>query len=155
MEPRNRFRRIDSASLCSLAGRYDKYGCPTGLPGWDRFLGSLKGLQIRAQFKFIHFRGFNQRSFSFLELRCECFTKYWLYVLPPTLLHLRDEWRVEGLLSATTLIKKTQFCSEIWKGLQGAKSCRIFSWRMGEFFIIILLFFSLRRIPNAQSPLIW
>jgi hypothetical protein len=29
-------------------GRYDKYGCRTGPPGWDRFLGSLTGLQIRA-----------------------------------------------------------------------------------------------------------
>jgi hypothetical protein len=27
MEPRNRFLGIDSASLCSLAGRYDKQGC--------------------------------------------------------------------------------------------------------------------------------
>ncbi len=35
---------IDSASL---AGRYDKEGCPTGPPAGNRLLGSLKGLQIR------------------------------------------------------------------------------------------------------------
>ncbi len=127
MEPRNRFRGIDSASLCSLAGRYDKYGCPTGLAGWDRFLSSLKDLQIRAQFKFIHFVDLIKDPFlswnwdvsASQNIGCT-------YVPPPTLLHLRDEWRVEGLLPATTLIKKTQFCSEIWKGL-GAKSCMIFS----------------------------
>ncbi len=44
-EPRNRFRGIDSASLCNLGGRYDKYGNRTGQPvyiGWrNRFLGFL------------------------------------------------------------------------------------------------------------------
>ncbi len=42
---------IDSASLCSLAGKCDKY-CSVVVParqGGNRFLGSLKGLQIRAQ----------------------------------------------------------------------------------------------------------
>jgi hypothetical protein len=38
--------RIDSASLRSLAGRYDNPICRTGPPGyigwWNRFLGSLK-----------------------------------------------------------------------------------------------------------------
>jgi hypothetical protein len=48
MEPRNRFRGIDSASLCSLADRYDKRGCRTARPGENRFQGSLKGLQIQA-----------------------------------------------------------------------------------------------------------
>ncbi len=33
---------IDSASLCSLAGRCVKYGCRTGRQAGNRFLGSLK-----------------------------------------------------------------------------------------------------------------
>ncbi len=45
----DRFRGIDSASLCSLAGRYDKQACRTGTPDWESVPGSLKGLQIRAQ----------------------------------------------------------------------------------------------------------
>jgi hypothetical protein len=49
MELRNRFQGIDSASPCSLTSRYDKKGCSTGTPTGNRFLGSLKGLQIRAQ----------------------------------------------------------------------------------------------------------
>ncbi len=43
-EPRSRFQGIDSASLCSLAGRNDSPICRTGPPGidpWNRFLGSL------------------------------------------------------------------------------------------------------------------
>ncbi len=47
--PRNRFQGFDSASLCSLTGHYVKYGCRTGPHAENRFLGSLKGLQIRAQ----------------------------------------------------------------------------------------------------------
>jgi hypothetical protein len=39
--PRNRHRR----AMC-LADRYDKQSCDTGPPGWDRFLGSLRDLQI-------------------------------------------------------------------------------------------------------------
>ncbi len=39
--PRNRLRR----AMC-LAGRYDKHSRDTGPPGWDRFLGSLRDLQI-------------------------------------------------------------------------------------------------------------
>ncbi len=42
MEPRNRSRGIDSAILCSLAGRYDKQGCHTGSPGWESIHGLLK-----------------------------------------------------------------------------------------------------------------
>jgi hypothetical protein len=41
MEPRNRFRGIDSVSLRSLASRYDK-GCPTGRPGWKSIPELLK-----------------------------------------------------------------------------------------------------------------
>jgi hypothetical protein len=33
---------IDSTSLCNLAGRYDKYGCPSVRQAGNRFLGSLK-----------------------------------------------------------------------------------------------------------------
>jgi hypothetical protein len=41
MEPSNRFRVIDFASLCSLAGRwYDKSGCRTGPLGWESITGS-------------------------------------------------------------------------------------------------------------------
>ncbi len=40
---------IDSASLCSLTGRYDKYVVAPARQAGNRFLGSLKGLQIRAQ----------------------------------------------------------------------------------------------------------
>ncbi len=32
---------IDSARLCSLAGRYVKQGCRTGPPGWESILGLL------------------------------------------------------------------------------------------------------------------
>jgi hypothetical protein len=39
---------IDSASLFSMAGRYDKWVVVTGRQAGNRFLGSLKGLQIRA-----------------------------------------------------------------------------------------------------------
>jgi hypothetical protein len=49
-EPRNRFQEIDSAGLVSLVGRYFKLqntGCRTGRQAGNRFLGSLKGLQIR------------------------------------------------------------------------------------------------------------
>jgi hypothetical protein len=42
MGPRNRFRGIDFASLCSLPGRYDKYSCRTGPSGWESILGLLK-----------------------------------------------------------------------------------------------------------------
>jgi hypothetical protein len=42
MEPRNRFRCTDSASLCSQAGRYDKWGCRTGPPCWESIPGLLK-----------------------------------------------------------------------------------------------------------------
>ncbi len=44
---------FDSASLCSLTGRYDKY-CRVLVPGCqdgNQFLGFLKGLQIRAQLR--------------------------------------------------------------------------------------------------------
>jgi hypothetical protein len=62
---RNRFRGIDSASLCSLAGQYDKEGCPTGPPDGNRFLGSLKGLQIRALYigtRFSYVNSMRRRS---------------------------------------------------------------------------------------------
>ncbi len=39
---------IDSASLCSLAGQFDKKGCRTGPPGCESIPGPLKGLKIRA-----------------------------------------------------------------------------------------------------------
>ncbi len=39
MEPRNRFQGIDSASLCSLASRFDKHGCRTGPLGWKSIPG--------------------------------------------------------------------------------------------------------------------
>jgi hypothetical protein len=49
MEPGNRFRGVDSASLCSLpAGRTNRVCVPACQAG-NRFLGSLKGLQIWAQ----------------------------------------------------------------------------------------------------------
>jgi hypothetical protein len=41
-EPRNRFQEIDSPSLCNLAGRYVKYCCHTGPPGWESISGLLK-----------------------------------------------------------------------------------------------------------------
>jgi hypothetical protein len=37
---------IDSASLCSMADRYAKYGCRTGPQAGNRFLGSLKGYKF-------------------------------------------------------------------------------------------------------------
>jgi hypothetical protein len=39
----NRFRGIDAASLCCLAGRYNIQGCRTGPPGWESISGLLKG----------------------------------------------------------------------------------------------------------------
>jgi hypothetical protein len=42
MDPRNRFQGIDSASLCSPAGRYDN-----PIPTW--FLAPIECLKIRAQ----------------------------------------------------------------------------------------------------------
>ncbi len=42
MGTRNRFREIDSTSLCSLAGQYDIKGCRTGPPGWESIPGLLK-----------------------------------------------------------------------------------------------------------------
>jgi hypothetical protein len=42
VEPGNRFQGIDSASPCSLAGRYVKWGCRTGPPGWESIPGLLK-----------------------------------------------------------------------------------------------------------------
>ncbi len=50
MEPRNRFRGIDFASLCGLAGQYDKQGIVPVRQGENRYLVSLKDLQIRAQY---------------------------------------------------------------------------------------------------------
>jgi hypothetical protein len=35
---------IDSARLCSLAGRYVKKGCVTGPPGWESIPASYKVL---------------------------------------------------------------------------------------------------------------
>ncbi len=46
----NQFPGIDSASLCGLAGRYVVLACQAG----NRFLGSLKGLQIRALYLLRH-----------------------------------------------------------------------------------------------------
>ena len=48
MEPRSRFRRIDFTCLCNLSGRYNKYGFVPARQTENRFLGSFKGLQIRA-----------------------------------------------------------------------------------------------------------
>ncbi len=42
MAPRNRFRGIDFASLCSLAGQNDKWGCRTCPLCWESILGLLK-----------------------------------------------------------------------------------------------------------------
>ncbi len=47
-EPMNRFQGIDSASLCSLSGRYVKQGCCTGPP----ILESIPGLFKRFIYKF-------------------------------------------------------------------------------------------------------
>jgi hypothetical protein len=49
MEPRHRFRGIDFASLCSLAGQYDKKGFVPAHQAENRYLVPLKDLQIRAQ----------------------------------------------------------------------------------------------------------
>ncbi len=57
-ELRIRFQGIDSASLCSLAGRYVKKGCVCVVlarQAGNRSLGSSKGLQIRAQYKKIFY----------------------------------------------------------------------------------------------------
>jgi hypothetical protein len=64
MEPRNRFQGIDSASLDSLAGRYEKQGSCNGPPGWESIPwnryslesipGLLKRLQIRALVPAVH-----------------------------------------------------------------------------------------------------
>ncbi len=45
--PRNRFRGIDSISLCSMAGRYVNQGCRTGPTGWESIPGLLKRFTIR------------------------------------------------------------------------------------------------------------
>jgi hypothetical protein len=47
-EPKNRFQGINTASPCSLAGRYDD-------PTPTRFLHRLDCLKIRAQDKLIYF----------------------------------------------------------------------------------------------------
>ncbi len=48
-ESQNRFLRIDSASLCSLAGTVTLFVIPVRIGRQNRFLGSLfKRLQIRA-----------------------------------------------------------------------------------------------------------
>jgi hypothetical protein len=47
-ESRNRFQGIDSASLCSFAGTSNKVVVPAR-QARNRFPGSLKILQIRAQ----------------------------------------------------------------------------------------------------------
>jgi hypothetical protein len=46
MEPRNRFQGINSASLCSLAGRYDN-------PIPTRFLAPIDCLKIPAQYMYV------------------------------------------------------------------------------------------------------
>jgi hypothetical protein len=48
-EARNRFLGIDSASICTLAGQYDKKGHRTGPPGWESIPGLLKRFTKRAQ----------------------------------------------------------------------------------------------------------
>ena len=45
---RNRFQGIESASLCSMYGKYCRVVVPVRQAG-NQFLGSLKGVQIRAQ----------------------------------------------------------------------------------------------------------
>ncbi len=64
MEPRNRFRGIDFASLCSLADRYDKKGCRTGPPGWESILGLLKSSTNTAS---VHKKARNQLKSSRLK----------------------------------------------------------------------------------------
>ncbi len=55
MEPRNRYGGIDFASLCSLAGQYDKKGFVPARLAENRCMVSLKDLQIRALVtSFIH-----------------------------------------------------------------------------------------------------
>jgi hypothetical protein len=54
---------IDSAIPCSLAGRYYKWGCRTGpLGAGNRFLGSVKGLQIRALYALAFFSSLLSKS---------------------------------------------------------------------------------------------
>jgi hypothetical protein len=49
MEPGNRFWGVDSASLCSLPADMTNRVVVPACQAGNRFLGSLKGLQIRAQ----------------------------------------------------------------------------------------------------------
>jgi hypothetical protein len=47
MEPWNRFQGIESPSVCSLAGQQTNRVVVLALQAGNRFLGSLKGLQIQ------------------------------------------------------------------------------------------------------------
>ncbi len=98
MKPRNRFRGIDSASLCTVAGRAGTTNmvvlpaCQAGIDSW----APEKVYKYGAQFKFIHFRGFNQRSFSFLELRCVSASQNIGCTCPHLhsfILEMSEEWR--------------------------------------------------------------
>jgi hypothetical protein len=59
VSPRNRFQGINSASLCSLAGRYDN-------PSPTRFLAPIVGLKIPAQCCESGYGGWPPGSESFL-----------------------------------------------------------------------------------------
>jgi hypothetical protein len=48
MELRNKFRGVDSTCLRSLAGQYKNRVVVPARQAGNRFLGSIKGLQIRA-----------------------------------------------------------------------------------------------------------
>ncbi len=125
MSPRNRFQGIDSASLRSLAGRYDKQSYRTGLPSniswpiWNRFLGTLKrfykfGLRVRPCKRWV---------WLLASFRQVILVTHWLGGLGPTSLVLG-------------------FCSPLFTGWQGY--CHIFH-RVTRYLCLLLHFSIVRK----------
>jgi hypothetical protein len=67
MEPRNRFQGINSASLCSLAGRYDN-------PIPPRCLAPIDSLKIPAQFEIARIK-----CYMILDLCIAVAVVYWYF----------------------------------------------------------------------------
>ncbi len=86
-KPGNRFQLINSASLCSLAGRYVKKSCRTGPAGWEsipwlleRFTNSGSGAQNR-------YMVYTDETGS-TATHSQCNTPILTYSLPPSQLSL-------------------------------------------------------------------
>ncbi len=120
MEPRNRFQGTNSASLCSLAGRYDN-----PIPTW--FLVPIDGLKIPDQF--ISQRFFGEHLRSLQERRIRLIKENIRQELPSRILNLiLGQWGCEPG-SGLILRMKALWAKAIWATLLCAKALLTFEER--------------------------